>query len=231
MAEIRVSDAVLRRLEMLAEKQNTSVEAILEQQFADTEETLPDFMRTDSFEHLQLATEAAQLGIWVLDVRSGHLEWNDHLLHMYGITRYQFENELDSWRNSVHPDDKEHADTQLNRAFEGERIHNVNFRIVRPDGEIRYINGAATPVFDDDGNIIKVIGNNIDITDIRQTHETLLNQQQILATISEAVIVIDTDYKIMSWNQPAVEMYGWQADEVIGRDMQAVTQSSYPDSD
>ncbi|MEO1166959.1 MAG: PAS domain S-box protein [Chloroflexota bacterium] len=231
MAEIRVSDAVLRRLEILAEKQNTSVEAILEQQFADTEETHPDFMRAESFEHLQLATEAAQLGIWVLDVRSGLLEWNEQHLRMYGITRDNFTNEIASWRKTLHPEDKAYAESEFERVLNGDSVQNVTFRIVRPDGEIRYINGAATPVFDDDGNIIKVIGNNIDITDIRQTHETLLNQQQILATISEAIIVIDTDYKIMSWNQPAVEMYGWQADEVIGRDMQAVTQSSYPDTD
>ncbi|MEO0596418.1 MAG: hypothetical protein AAF126_09935, partial [Chloroflexota bacterium] len=65
MAEIRVSDAVLRRLEALAEKQNTSVEAILEQQFADTADAIPDLMHAESFEHLQLATEAAQLGTWV----------------------------------------------------------------------------------------------------------------------------------------------------------------------
>ncbi|MEL6307711.1 MAG: PAS domain S-box protein [Chloroflexota bacterium] len=231
MAEIRVSDAVLRRLEALAEKQNTSVEAILEQQFADTADAIPDLMRAESFEHLQLATEAAQLGIWVLDVRSGHLEWNEQHLRMYGITRDNFTNEITSWRKTLHPEDKAYAEAEFERVLNGDSVQNVNFRIVRPDGEIRYINGAATPVFDDDGNIIKVIGNNIDITDIRQTHETLLNQQQILATISEAIIVIDTDYKIMSWNQPAVEMYGWQADEVIGRDMQAVTQSSYPDTD
>ena len=85
--------------------------------------------------------------------------------------------------------------------------------------------GAATPIFDDEGNVIKVIGNNLDITSIKIAEYQLMDQASILKHVTDAIITTDTQFNILTWNHRAEVMYGLKADDVIGKSIGEVIQS------
>jgi PAS domain S-box-containing protein len=78
------------------------------------------------------------------------------------------------------------------------------------------------------------IGVAIDVTERKQAEDMLQYQASLLHSVSDAIIATDANLAIQTWNEAAEIIYGWQADEVIGRPLQAVVQSVYstiPESD
>jgi len=227
MATLNLSDAVLEKLTTLALSRNMTVSDLLADVADNYPQVLADSQNIEAYEQLKLATSVARMGIWMLDLQTDILTWNDELLNIYGITRHEFDNTLVNWEQYVHPNDVQYATSRLSQASEGKAVFDVQFRIVRPDGELRYINGSATPLLDDDGNVIKVIGNNIDITSIKIAEDKLLDQDNILKHVTDAIITTDTEFRILTWNHRAEEMYGWRVDEVIGKRMGNIVKSEY----
>jgi PAS domain S-box-containing protein len=118
----------------------------------------------NTLKKLKLAMETAKLGIWRLNIETGTLEWNDEQLNIYGITRQGFEANVDEWKFRLYPDDSEYTNSRLKKIFEGKNISNVEFRVIRPNGEIRYINTSGGPSYNEEGKMTELIGINIDIT-------------------------------------------------------------------
>jgi PAS domain S-box-containing protein len=170
-------------------------------------------------EQLELAISTAQLGVWRLDIASGVLEWNDQLLMIYGITREAFERNLDGWQQQVHPEDREYANTRLNAVFTEGYVFNVNFRIIRPDGEVRYLSASANTIRDAAGHIIALIGVNMDITLIRQNEIALQQSNEMLESIVEHIPVMisffDENGHFRFVNQHWVDRLGWTVEELV----------------
>ncbi|MEP7702868.1 PAS domain S-box protein [Paraglaciecola sp. 25GB23A] len=114
---------------------------------------------------MKLANESAQIGVWEWDVVSGELIWDEWMYKLYGITENCFSGAYEAWTNSLHPSDMEASNKQLEDAVAGIGTFNPEFRVVHPNGEIRTIKASAEVIRDHDGNALKVIGVNYDITD------------------------------------------------------------------
>ena len=91
-----------------------------------------------------------------------------------------------------------------------------------PEGN-RWTHTDKLPTKDENGNVIGLIGLSIDITKRMQVEERLRLQVRILDAVGEAAIATDLEGTILYWNQAAEKMYGWAADEVIGRDALGLT--------
>jgi PAS domain S-box-containing protein len=131
-----------------------------------------------SSERLQLATRVACIGIWDWDVAKNELVWDDSMYQLYGIQREDFSGAYDAWIRTVHPDDKAHTDGEIQAALRGEREYAPEFRIIRPDGSIRYIKADSRTIKDQEGKPLRMIGTNIDITEHKRAEEKIrqLNQ-------------------------------------------------------
>ena len=92
-----------------------------------------------TLEQLQLAVATAKLGIGRLDLATGQLEWNDEQLAIYGYTRDELAEAGDAWKERLHPEDASRALRALDAIARGETVHDVEFRVVRPDGEVRHV--------------------------------------------------------------------------------------------
>lgn len=124
-------------------------------------------------ERLQLATRVASIGIWDWDIPSNELLWDESMYQLYGIRRGDFGGAYDAWIRTVHPDDKAYTDGEIQAALRGEREYAPEFRIVRPDGSIRYIKADSQTFKDQDGKPLRMIGTNIDITERKQAEAEL----------------------------------------------------------
>ena len=119
-------------------------------------------------DRLELATRAAQIGIWDWDVVKNELAWDDSMFRLYGIRREDFSGAYQAWIRCVHPDDAKTTEDATQAALRGEKEYAPEFRIVWPDGSVHYIQAAARTIRDKNGKPLRMIGTNIDITERKQ---------------------------------------------------------------
>ncbi|MBC7870579.1 MAG: PAS domain S-box protein [Chitinophagaceae bacterium] len=229
MTRLQLSEATSLQLQDTATHYDIPVEDLIGRLLKNDQVYSKNPEQQNTNEHIRLAISAARLGIWTLDLATGVLEWNDELLKIYGITREEFKHREISFQERVHPDDREYVQKRLDEAFSGVPVMDALFRIVHPSGEIRYISGAATPIVRD-GEVVMIIGNNLDVTEIRRAQQLIVNQNTILENISDAVIITDLDFHIISWNKRAEIIYGYTADEVLNKRVDSVLSTIYAGS-
>ena len=124
-------------------------------------------------ERMQVAVQSAQVGLWDLDIINNDLHWDDVMYEIYGVQRSEFSGDFDAWEKTVHPDDKDEALRNVEKAIAGEQDFNTVFRIISGKGDIRYITGKGEVFRDTNGNPIRMIGANTDITKIKRNETRL----------------------------------------------------------
>jgi PAS domain S-box-containing protein len=133
-------------------------------------------------ERVRLATEAAALGIWDWNTRDDVLVWDETMHRLYGTTEETFTHQYSAWRAAVHPHDLERTEAALTKALSSDGAFDSAFRIVRPDGEIRYVRAIATAHRGPGGQATRMVGVNLDITALSaaerasQQNEALLRE-------------------------------------------------------
>ena len=117
---------------------------------------------------LSLAVKAGGIGIWDWDIVLNKLTWDDQMFVLYGVNKNDFTSAYDAWVNGVYEADKQRGNEEIQMAIKGEKDFNTEFRVQYADGQIRYIKALATVLRDDEGNAIRMIGTNWDITNEKE---------------------------------------------------------------
>ncbi len=108
------------------------------------------------------------MGIWDWDIVSDILTWDDQMFVLYGVDKNDFTNAYEAWVNGVYEADKQRGNEEIQMAIKGEKDFNTEFRVQFKDGQIRNIKALATVLRDNQGNAIRMIGTNWDITAEKQ---------------------------------------------------------------
>lgn len=101
----------------------------------------------------------------------------------------------------------------------------------RKDGTRYWAEVYIVPLKDIDGKVWGFSRVVRDLTQRRQAEEQMRYQAQLIASVSDAVVATDLEFRIRSWNRAAEQLYGWQADEVIGRLTTEVIPTVYVNND
>jgi PAS domain S-box-containing protein len=123
-------------------------------------------------ERLSLATAVAAVGVWEWDVANSSMTWDDTMVEIYGFSLKK-ESPYEQWQAAVHPEDLPLAEGALKKTLGEKARATVDFRIIRPDGTVRHLSAAEGPVLDEAGNVTKIIGVNIDVTNRRKVETDL----------------------------------------------------------
>jgi two-component system sensor histidine kinase/response regulator len=123
-------------------------------------------------ERLSLATSVAAVGVWEWDVANSSMTWDETMSQIYGF-KLTPENPYQQWSRTVLPEDLPLAEGALDTVLKKKSRSAVDFRIRRADGSIRYLAAAEGPVLDDQGNVSKIIGVNIDVTSRKEAEADL----------------------------------------------------------
>ena len=102
------------------------------------------------------------------------------------------------------------------RQVAGEQT-NVDFRIRRPDGEIRWLSEHAVPITNGTGRVERVVGAVRDITTAKIAERQLAEQAALIEKARDGIIVLGLDHQVIYWNHGAELLYGWTAAEATGR--------------
>lgn len=135
---------------------------------------------------------------------------------IYGQPITDFLKHPELWLQMVHPDDRGRI-----RAFTDSLIetgsNEMEYRIVRPDGSIRWLLDRAWVIYDDDGTPMRFDGVATDITDRKLAQQQVQEQAALLDVATDAILVRGIDNRILFWNKGAETLYGWASEEVLGK--------------
>src|SRR5215467_7581498 len=125
----------------------------------------------ESEERLRLAVSGS-IGIWDWCISTGNLAWSPELCEILGVEA-GVERTYEDFRSRVHPDDLLAVESERDTAVRNHEQFDLEYRIVRPSGEIRWLSSRGRGYYDENGNVVRLVGNNIDITERVQTKEAL----------------------------------------------------------
>jgi diguanylate cyclase (GGDEF)-like protein/PAS domain S-box-containing protein len=125
-----------------------------------------------------------------------------------------------SWAEAVHPDDRASNYVEYKKGMSTGRFE-YEYRIVRPDGSIRWIEMRGDPVRDDAGKIERITGIAKDITERKQAAQELRESERrfsdMLGNVELVSLMLDREARITYCNAYLLRLTGWRSEEVIGR--------------
>jgi PAS domain S-box-containing protein len=154
-------------------------------------------------ERLRLALRSSHYGVWELDLADDRLTWDDRMFELYDLTRADFDGARSRWAARLHPDDRTAAEGYFRRVISGEvPSYDTEFRLIRPDGSIRYIEAHGHVHRNAEGRALRLVGLNRDIT-----AEKKLQQDLDLAEQRWQLALEGTNDGVWDWDMAAGDLY------------------------
>jgi PAS domain S-box-containing protein len=101
-----------------------------------------------SEERLRFALDAASMGTWDWDLSTNRVEWSDNLARIHGLPDGTFDGTFASYEREIHPEDRERVYASVQRALTEGAPHDVEYRLVAPDGTVRWCEGKGRVEYD-----------------------------------------------------------------------------------
>jgi PAS domain S-box-containing protein len=178
-------------------------------------------------ERLYLALSATGLGVWEHDFVTGKVTWSEAMHRLFGRSPEQLSGTSDDVASFVHPDDRAAQREGYLLAIGGRgEVFEQEFRIVRPDGQVRWVHRRGQVRRGPDGRAQCVLGVALDITERKLAEDANARLSAIVLAADDTVIGLASDGTILAWNPAAERMFGYTADEAIGQSARVL----YPDS-
>ncbi|MBD2429170.1 PAS domain-containing protein [Phormidium sp. FACHB-1136] len=166
----------------------------------------------DLSERLALALQAGSIGTWDWDCVN-EVNWDGQMYVLYGMQNLRERAVYPTWRDSLHPDDRDRVEALLHAALRGEADYNTEFRILRPNGELRWIQAVAQVQTDPHGNPKRMVGINQDITDRKNAEAALRRQTNRLTLALQAGGFGAGEWDFVNppdWDEQVYKIYGLQ---------------------
>jgi PAS domain S-box-containing protein len=123
---------------------------------------------------------------------------------------------------TIHPEDRSRVRSIFYETVRTGAGWRTEYRILTPDGEVRYIESRGGVLRRADGSVANILLVSRDVTEGRAAELRLRRQASLLDKASDAIIVTGPGRLITYWNASAERIYGWSAIEVLGRDLREI---------
>jgi PAS domain S-box-containing protein len=180
------------------------------------------------------AEEVAHHGSWEWVLHDNILIWSDELYRIYGIPLHEPVT-FERFASLLHPDDSERVLALIEEAIIRKEPFSFEHRIVHPSGEVRVLYGRGKILVDADGEVVKLLGSAIDITEQKQAYEQLLKTEGLYRALAKnipksAVLLFDSSYQLTLADGAALSHLDI-GEEVIGKQLSEVVlfDDDFPD--
>jgi PAS domain S-box-containing protein len=167
-AKIRVFAELYRKTRQL-ERLNAELEDRVRARTAELEESTARLVESE--QRRSMAIAAGKMGSWDWDWVNGDWMWDEGQYQIFGVGPQSFEVTAANVQALLHPDDTHALGEAMAQFTKGVKSYEAEFRIVRPDGEIRWCVGTAAVTIDKGGRVVRVSGVTVDITERKRAEE------------------------------------------------------------
>jgi diguanylate cyclase (GGDEF)-like protein/PAS domain S-box-containing protein len=176
-------------------------------------------------ERFQVVANTTTDIIWDWDPMGDHIWWSEGIYRVFGYDPDQFEAGIGGWIHLIHPDERERVVAGLFTALRSPRPDwSDEFRFTRRDGSYADVRDRGTFIRNSEGVATRVIGAMVDITKQKQAEADRARaearnrvQASLLDKAQDAISVTSIDARVTFWNKGAERLFGWTAEEAIGK--------------
>jgi PAS domain S-box-containing protein len=191
---------------------------------------------TKSESRYRRITEAITDYIFTVRVANGHPAETYHGPNCVAVTGYTTEEfSLDPflWIRMVPEEDRDLVRAQASELLAGLEPRSIEHRIMRKDGQIRWVSNSLVPNYDLEGNLLSYDGLIRDVTNRKIAEMTLRESEeryrQLVETMNEGLAMADRDYVFTFVNEKLAEMLGYSREEMVGRHLLELVHGDYQD--
>ncbi len=175
------------------------------------------------------ALRVAMVGLFSWDVGTERAWYSEEWKRLLGWAGPEVGSGLEEWHGRIHPADLPGSRDALRELAEGRReVSERRFRMRHRDGGWRWIHSRSTAVLDPTGRCRRIVGSHVDVTELmearaaeaaarqdREALDAILRREHEMTPL--ACVLMAPDTTVLEWNPAAERIFGWKADEAIGR--------------
>jgi PAS domain S-box-containing protein len=173
-AKVKVFAELYRKTRDL-ERLNAELERRVVERTAELEASTGRLLQSEQGRSLALAS--GQMGSWDWDLLTGEWKWDEGQHHIFGVDRESFVVTLETLRALIHPEDWDRLQEISSTMSKGSRTQQIDFRVLRPDGKLRWCIGTVAASLDSADRVVRISGVTIDVTERKEAEQ----RQDLLA--------------------------------------------------
>ena len=171
---------------------------------------------------LSLALKAVGMGTWEWDVLTNRMEWDARMHHLFGLGPGQFAGHYEAFLERVHPGDRERLAQALHFSAQRDPGRDIEFRAVKPDGEVRTIRARYRVFCRQDMKPSRILGVAWDVSNRRAPEEAYARDRHLLTTlmdhIPDNIYFKDLESRFIAVNRAMARLFGKEdPSELLGK--------------
>jgi PAS domain S-box-containing protein len=170
------------------------------------------------------AQRMAHIGNWEWDIATDKANWSDEMYRIFGCSPQCLTPSYEEFLNYIHYEDRDYVRNAA-KIGKKEKPFSIDFKIVLADGEERTVHMQSEVLFNEKNSPVKMRGTVQDITERKKYEEKIRNLANIVESSNDAIITKSLEGTITSWNKGAEQVYGYSAEEVLGKPISILTPS------
>jgi len=151
----------------------------------------------ESERRLEEGQRISRVGYWERDLATDRYIWSDETYRLFGLPPQQRTLSFGEVQDLIHPADREHRAAAVATALQGGARYDIEYRAVRPDGEVRFVHSLGDVSRDESGRPRRVFGTLQDITERKLAEQRLLAQHAVTQILADAATLDEATPKIL----------------------------------
>jgi PAS domain S-box-containing protein len=174
-------------------------------------------------EQLQESIKASGVGLWHLNLITNEAYMSPEWKKQIGFDDDELKNELETYKNHLHPDDVKAIEDSSKELIEGKcDTYEGEYRFLHKDGSYLCIYAKASVKRDKNGKPLYLYGSHLDITERKKAEEKIKMLAQAIQNTLECIVITNENFVINYVNEAFLKTYGYQTEEIINQPIQVI---------